>query len=117
MKIGILLMGSGGRPDVVPGTIIEVRQFRDNEPVVWGARCVPPKFWTVVLSGVTTADLPVDYRTGAYGWLKSRKRLDATRLQDGKARLLDTQPTVGMSLVELRMACVDNGEDWRPEIG
>ena len=91
-------------------------EFWGNRALYWGRKCVPPNFWTVVISNARMSDLPVDYRDGSYGWHCSRKRLDLTKLTNGKDGLLKTQSAVGMSLVEFRMACLDNGEYWRSEV-
>lgn len=113
MKVGILLKGSAGHDHVATGTILDVREFYDGSPVTFGRRCVPPRFFIVVLGNTRLADLTQGIREFAN--CRSRKVLDLTRLTEGKDGLLKTQSFVGMSAIEFRLACTDSGAYWNAE--
>jgi hypothetical protein len=114
MKVGILCINFTGPDGREPGVIVAMKEFKDDEKVIWGRACVPPKFYTIVVEDKSLKDMPDAWKE--FGGHRSRVVFDKTLLSAQQQADLDKDEKTPVPIASLAAKYVDKGTDWQPKI-
>lgn len=113
MKVGILCMNFSGADGREPGVIVCMKEFKDDEKVIWGRACVPPTFYTIVVENKTLADMPAAWKE--FGGHRSRVVFNKTLLSAEQQADIDSDKKTPVPIASLALKYVDKGADWQPK--